>query len=169
MTVRRRYALITLAAGVFAITAVYILWPSGPPPIAQRPSSPPPDTASPRPPLPASASPARDDVADQITALRDELAAASRLSTAPARNEKLTSLEATLRTLEPKLEPTSLAAVEVLELRQQIGLELRPGPTVRRELREWLVARAVPPADPKTWSKPAWGRAGRDIITRIYG
>ena len=169
MTVRKRYALITLAAGVFAIAAVYILWPSGPPPIAQTPPSSPPVSVSPRPPLPASASDARDDVAEQVAALREQIAAASRLSTSSARDEELESLESTLRTLETKLDPTSLAAVEVLELRQQIGLQLRPGPTVRRELREWLAARHVPPADPKTWSKPAWGRAGRDIITRIYG
>ena len=167
MSPRKDHAL-AAAAIVFALAAVWIFWPIAPAPPGQRPSSPPPVSVSPRPPLPASASAAQDDVADQIAAGREETAAALRLHASPARREKLNSLDAQLLQIETKLEPTSLAAVEVLELRQQIGLELRPAPTVRRELREWLVARAVPPADPKTWSKPAWGRAGRDIITRIY-
>ena len=168
MTVRKKYALITLAAGVFAIAAIYVLWPSGPPTMAQRPPSPPPVSASPRPPLPASAPDARDGVGDQITALREEFAAASRLGTAPARKERLKSLDTELRTLETKLEPTSLAAVEVLELRQRIAFAQDKRDEARQTLHAWLADRGFTGRKAFPRKGSAWSTTGTQTLDRIY-
>ena len=106
MSVRRRHALITVVAGVFAIAAAYILWPSSPPS---------PDAEPARPPVSVSGPDVRPDTVDELGDLRDDVAAALRRSPSATRDEELKSLDARLGELEPTIDKTSLAAVEVLE------------------------------------------------------
>ena len=178
MTTRKDHAFVAAAAIIFALAAVYILWPSGPAPMAQRPS--PADQPSTTIDQPPPAIHQRPYIHQQMTALREEVAAASRLGTSPARGEKLLSLETTLRTLETTLDPTSLAAVEVLELRHQIALAQRKPDEARKAIHGWLAARgftgrrplreaAIPRGDESGGpaADPADGAAGQTASPRF--
>ena len=144
---------------VFLAAAIYIFWPSAPPT---------PGPASPRPPVSASAPDARPDVADELAALSDNVAAASRLSTSPGREKQLKSLDARLGELEPSFDKTSLPAVEVLELRQQIALARGKPAEARKALRAWLADRGIRGRKHRIHKDLAWGEQGAEVLNRVY-